>query len=72
MGRWHRLLVATLAAVGFYSSWSVIEQNISAFADGNTTASFALQMMADHMECVELFLFCMTSSDVPFERVSEE
>ena len=40
MGRWHRLLVAALAAVGFYSSWSVIEQNISAFADRNATASF--------------------------------
>ena len=38
MGRWHRLLVAALAAVGFYSSWSVIEQNISAFADRNATA----------------------------------
>ena len=44
--------MAALAAVGFYSSWSVIEQNISAFADKNATASLALQMMADHMEWV--------------------
>ena len=27
------LLVATLAGVGLYSSWSVVEQNILAFAD---------------------------------------
>ena len=52
MGCWHRLLVATLAAVGLYSSWSVVEQNILAFADYNATGSIALQMMAEHMEWV--------------------